>query len=226
MRRAAWPLLAAAVLGGCVHDPDPTSGLSGSATGGGSASSVTVGADATGSDASDDASSQGEGSAASGSDGATVAEASDGATTGDDATTGSADGPGDATSSGDPTGVDDDIGASSSTGEPDELADGILDIVITAHDDCTFTVMPPMIAVPEGTAFTVNWISSPASDIELDIAKIDPFNAVPIILGMEPGTSYHDDIREWCGNLFTGTFDFELRSCFDPTYIPVDCSAP
>jgi hypothetical protein len=103
------------------------------------------------------------------------------------------------------------------------LADGILDVTITAHDDCTFTVVPASITVPEGTEFTVNWVSSAASEVEFDIAKIDDFNQVPIILGMEPGTSYHDDIREWCGDLFTGTFDFRLTSCFDDHYIPVDC---
>lgn len=103
--------------------------------------------------------------------------------------------------------------------------DGIIDVTIIAHDDCTFTAMPASISVPEGTEFTVNWISAASSDIEFDVAKIDRFNAVPIILGLEPGTSYHDEVRVWCGELFTGTFDFELRSCFDPFYIPVDCSA-
>jgi len=103
--------------------------------------------------------------------------------------------------------------------------DGIVDVTIIAHDDCTFTTMPASISVPEGTEFTVNWISAASSDIEFDVAKIDRFNAVPIILGLEPGTSYHDEVRVWCGELFTGTFDFELRSCFDPFYIPVDCSA-
>ncbi len=102
---------------------------------------------------------------------------------------------------------------------------GVVDVTIIAHDDCTFTTMPPSISVPEGTEFTVNWISAASSDIEFDVAKIDRFNAVPIILGLEPGTSYHDEVRVWCGELFTGTFDFELRSCFDPFYIPVDCSA-
>ncbi|MGH1348001.1 MAG: hypothetical protein ACRBN8_40980 [Nannocystales bacterium] len=99
----------------------------------------------------------------------------------------------------------------------------MLDIGIIAHNDCTFTVDPASITVPEGTGFTVNWVSSPASEIEFDIAKIDTFNHVPIVIGMEPGSAYHDDIREWCGDLFTGTFDFRLTSCHDPLYIPVDC---
>lgn len=221
MRVVAWPLVAIAVLGGCVRDPDPTSGLSGSASASGSASTATGEAGSSESDGS------GTSAATASASGVTVADTTtDAPATSDDPATGdSGASSDDAMTSDATTGADDAGAASSSTGEPDDLADGILDVMITAHDDCTFTVVPSMIAVPEGTEFTVNWISSPASDIEFDIAKIDQFNAVPIILGMEPGTSYHDDIREWCGDLFTGTFDFELRSCFDPTYIPVDCSA-
>ena len=126
------------------------------------------------------------------------------------------------TSLDDTTGGDDE---SSSGGDSDSsgIVDGVLDIGIIAHNDCTFTVTPSSITVTEGTEFTVNWVSSPASEVEFDIAKIDPFNHVPIVIGMEPGTSYHDDIREWCGTLFTGTFDFRLTSCHDPLYIPVDC---
>jgi hypothetical protein len=142
---------------------------------------------------------------------------------GDDATStsgiGDTTGAADEGSTGDSGGLDTD-GSSETTGD---LADGVLDIVITAHNDCTFTTNPASITVPEGTAFTVNWVSSAASEVEFDVAKIDAFNAVPIILGMEPGTSYHDDIREWCGNRFTGTFDFRVTSCFDHHYIPVDC---
>ena len=44
--------------------------------------------------------------------------------------------------------------------------------------------------------------------------------------GLEPGTSYHDTVREWCGTLFTGTFDFRVTICTIHSYIPVDCSAP
>lgn len=132
--------------------------------------------------------------------------------TGDDGSTG---GPDETTSGGE----------SSSGGESDSsgIVDGVLDIGIIAHNDCTFTVTPSSITVPEGTEFTVNWVSSAASEVEFDIAKIDPFNHVPIVIGMEPGTSYHDDIRQWCGLLFTGTFDFRLTSCHEPLYIPVDC---
>lgn len=112
---------------------------------------------------------------------------------------------------------------SSSTDTGDDLADGVLDVTIIAHDDCTITTMPASISVPEGTEFTVNWISAATSATNVDVAKIDAFNAVPIIVDMEPGTSYHDEVRVWCGMLFTGTFDFEITSCFDPQLIPVDC---
>ena len=115
-----------------------------------------------------------------------------------------------------------DEGSSSSDSGAD-WADGVLDITIVAHDDCTITTDPASITVPSGTEFTVNWISAATSVVNVDVAKIDDFNAVPIILGMEPGTSYHDEVRVWCGMLFTGTFDFEITSCFDPQYIPVDC---
>ncbi|MBC8069525.1 MAG: hypothetical protein IAG13_14405 [Deltaproteobacteria bacterium] len=155
----------------------------------------------------------------------------DGASTGNGSSEASSAGEGESDSAGssaaeassDGTGTPTDDGGSSSTGTPNDLDDGILDIIVTAHDDCTFTTVPSSITVPEGTEFTVNWISAASSDIEFDIAKIDPFNQVPIVIGMEPGTAYHDEVRSWCGVLFTGTFDFRVTSCFDPQYIPVDC---
>lgn len=120
------------------------------------------------------------------------------------------------------TGGDSESSSSGSTGGA--LQDGVLDIRIFAYNDCTFTTQPASITVPEGTAFTVNWINDPSSEVEVDVAKMNPTpNHVPIIIGMEVGTSYHDEVREWCGNLFTGTFDFRVTSCFDPHYIPVDC---
>lgn len=132
----------------------------------------------------------------------------------------------DASSDGDESDVSSEAGGeSSSTDTGDDLADGVLDVTIIAHDDCTITTMPASISVPEGTEFTVNWISAASSETNVDVAKIDAFNAVPIILGMEPGSSYHDEVRVWCGMLFTGTFDFEITSCFEPQLIPVDCSA-
>ncbi|MDB4961928.1 MAG: hypothetical protein JWP01_1927 [Myxococcales bacterium] len=99
----------------------------------------------------------------------------------------------------------------------------VLDVRIDCHNTCVLTATPARIDVPAGTAFEVNWIN--VGDTECDVAKIDSFNHVPIILGLEPGTSYHDTVREWCGALFTGTFDFRVSICTLPSYIPVDCSA-
>jgi hypothetical protein len=100
----------------------------------------------------------------------------------------------------------------------------VLDVRIDCHNTCVLTASPPRIDVPTGTAFEVNWIN--VGDTECDVAKVDQFNQVPIIIGLEPGTSYHDTVREWCGALFTGTFDFRVSICTIHSYIPVDCSAP
>jgi hypothetical protein len=97
----------------------------------------------------------------------------------------------------------------------------VLDLRIDCHNTCVLTATPSRIDVPAGTSFEVNWIN--VGDTECDVAKIDPFNQVPIIIGLEPGTSYHDTVREWCG-MFTGTFDFRISICTIPSYIPVDCS--
>jgi hypothetical protein len=98
-----------------------------------------------------------------------------------------------------------------------------LDLGINCHNDCTLIANPSSIAVPAGTKFTVNWINT--GDTDCDVAKIDQFNQVPIVLGLEPGTSYYDSVREWCGAAFTGTFDFRLSICTIPSYIPVNCGA-
>jgi hypothetical protein len=98
-----------------------------------------------------------------------------------------------------------------------------LDLGIDCHNTCVLTANPASIAVPTGTEFTVNWINT--GDTECDVAKIDQFNQVPIIIGLEPGTSYHDSIRKWCGP-FTGTFQFRITICTIHSYIPVDCSSP
>lgn len=97
-----------------------------------------------------------------------------------------------------------------------------LDLHINCRNDCVLIANPPSIAVPAGTEFTVNWINT--GDTECDVAKIDQFNQVPIIIGLEPGTSYHDSIRKWCG-AFTGTFDFRVTICTIHSYIPVDCAS-
>lgn len=215
MRRSAATLVLLVI--GCNagdRDEGPLSGSAGlsagasaEGSGDGSAGEPSGSEDASGAD--EDADGADEASGSSGGDSAS--------TTDNDTTTGSDTS---AAPTGSSTGELVTDGGSESSGD---LADGVLDIVITAHNDCTFTTEPASITVPEGTEFTVNWVSSAASEVEFDVAKIDAFNAVPIILGMEPGTSYHDDIREWCGTLFTGTFDFRVTSCFEHHYIPVDC---
>lgn len=96
-----------------------------------------------------------------------------------------------------------------------------LDLKINCRNDCVLIADPSSISVPAGTEFTVNWINT--GDTECDVAKIDQFNQVPIIIGLEPGTSYHDSIRKWCG-IFTGTFQFRVTICTIHSYIPVDCS--
>jgi hypothetical protein len=99
----------------------------------------------------------------------------------------------------------------------------VLDVRIDCHNDCTLIAHPPSIAVTAGTSFQVNWIN--VGDTPCDVAKIDEFNQVPIVLGLEPGTSYHDAVRDWCGALFTGTFEFQISICTVPSYIPVNCGA-
>ncbi|NVB85050.1 MAG: hypothetical protein HOV81_42175 [Kofleriaceae bacterium] len=98
----------------------------------------------------------------------------------------------------------------------------VLDVRIDCHNDCVLHATPSMIGVAAGTSFQVNWIN--VGDTDCDVAKIDPSNQVPIILGLEPGTSYHDPVHDWCGTLFTGTFQFRVSICTIPSYIPVDCS--
>jgi hypothetical protein len=100
----------------------------------------------------------------------------------------------------------------------------VLDMRIDCHNTCVLTAMPSRIDVPTGTSFEVNWIN--VGDTECDVAKIDQFNQVPLIIGLEPGTSYHDTVHDWCGTLFTGTFNFRVSICTIHSYIPVDCSAP
>lgn len=111
---------------------------------------------------------------------------------------------------------------------PDAMPDAFvfpstLDLKINCRNDCVLVANPASIAVPAGTEFTVNWINT--GDTDCDVAKIDQFNQVPIIIGLEPGTSYHDTVREWCGP-FTGTFNFRISICTIPSYIPVNCNAP
>ncbi|CAN5829076.1 hypothetical protein BH11MYX3_BH11MYX3_02680 [soil metagenome] len=99
----------------------------------------------------------------------------------------------------------------------------IVDLRIDCHNDCTLIANPAAINVPAGTGFEVNWINT--GDTECDVAKVDQFNQVPIIIGLEPGTSYHDPVHTWCGAIFTGTFRFRINICTLPSYIPVNCGA-
>jgi hypothetical protein len=106
---------------------------------------------------------------------------------------------------------------------PIDAFPAVLDLRINCRNDCVLIANPAAINVPTGTEFEVNWINT--GDTECDVAKIDQFNQVPIIIGLEPGTSYHDAVRRWCGQ-FTGTFNFRVSICTLHSYIPVDCSSP
>jgi len=101
---------------------------------------------------------------------------------------------------------------------------GVIGVVIHESNTCVVTTKPSSISVPAGTEFTVNWINTPASASAVDVAKIDKFNQVPIVIGLKQGTSYHDKVRAWCGKLFTGTFSFRITGCHNPYYLPVNCS--
>jgi len=112
--------------------------------------------------------------------------------------------------------------AATDSATPDAFP-SVLDLRIDCHNDCTLIAHPPSIAVMAGTSFQVNWIN--VGDTDCDVAKIDQFNQVPIVLGLEPCTSYHDAVHDWCGAIFTGTFEFQVSICTVPSYIPVNCGA-
>lgn len=114
------------------------------------------------------------------------------------------------------------VDATLADGAPDGPVTSKLDLHINCRNDCVLIASPASIAVAAGSKFTVNWINT--GDTDCDVAKIDQFNAVPIIIGLLPGTSYYDSVREWCGP-FTGTFQFRVSICTIPSYIPVDCGA-
>jgi hypothetical protein len=83
---------------------------------------------------------------------------------------------------------------------------------------------PSSIAVAPGVGFYATFVNLVASDIETNIDKIDQFNSVPLVIGLPPGDTYADTIREWCG-IFTGTFSFRFDPCGGSvfTYLDVDC---
>ncbi|WP_394838230.1 hypothetical protein LVJ94_15090 [Pendulispora rubella] len=116
------------------------------------------------------------------------------------------------------------IASSGSAESPRALSPDVLDVHINVSNSCRTRVTPPSYGVSAGSTFTVNWINEASSEYPVDIDKVDRFNTVPIVLGLEPGQSYHDDIRAWCGE-YTGAFSFRITSPCDKIYIPVDCSA-
>lgn len=105
-------------------------------------------------------------------------------------------------------------------GSPD-AGGGALDVRVLADAFCAdLSFDPPSISVPAGTSFTVRWINATGCT-EIDI---DMNGTVPIVLGLEPGESHHDAVREWCG-AFTGTYVF--RAYYAPSfpyYLDVDCA--
>lgn len=129
---------------------------------------------------------------------------------------GAVDGPGDA----EPPLAD--HGAPDATVKPDAPG-GVIAVTILESNTCVISTTPASIAVKAGTEFTVNWINSAASASAVDVAKIDTYNQVPIVIGLKPGQSYHDTVRKWCGKLFTGTFSFRITGCYNPCYLPVNC---
>ena len=104
---------------------------------------------------------------------------------------------------------------------PDAFS-GMQTLKIDCHNTCVLTSVPARIDVPAGTSFDVNWQN--VGDTECDVTKHDPFNNVPIIIGLQPGTSYHDTVHQWCGQ-FTGTFQFRIFIRTLPSDIQVNCGA-
>ncbi len=107
-------------------------------------------------------------------------------------------------------------------GEPDGGPPGpaTYDVRVLADGFCDeLSFDPASISVPAGTELTVRWINATGcTDIDIDMG-----GTVPIVIGLESGSSYHDTIREWCGT-YTGTYTF--RAYYAPSYpftLPVDC---
>lgn len=116
-------------------------------------------------------------------------------------------------------------GGALDAGPPDARVDAggvpVYDVRVLADGACSdLSFDPPSIRVPSGSRFTVRWINATGcTDID-----IDKDGTVPIVIGLEPGASYHDTVREWCG-IFTGTFFFRAYySATFPYYLDVDCS--
>jgi hypothetical protein len=118
-----------------------------------------------------------------------------------------------------------DLRAPADLGTPPDLWTGVLDVRIHVSDTCDVTTDPPSFAVSAGQTFTVNWINLASSSSPVDVAKIDMYNQVPIVLDLGPGMSAYDSVRPWCG-MFTGMFSFRISGCYKPYYMPIDCSGP
>ncbi len=86
------------------------------------------------------------------------------------------------------------------------------------------TATPSSIAVPPGTGFYARFTNLASSDIATNIDKIDRFNQVPLVIDLEPGQVFEDDIRQWCG-IERGTFSFRFNPCGAAlfTFLDVDC---
>ena len=105
---------------------------------------------------------------------------------------------------------------------PDLAWNGVFTVRVLANNVCKISSVPDALAVPAHTSFKVNWVNSAASSYNIDIDKIDMFNQVPLIIGLESAMSW-TDTRDWCG-VFTGTFSFRIRIGCDTYYIPVNCN--
>jgi hypothetical protein len=97
----------------------------------------------------------------------------------------------------------------------------VYDVRVRADRACsTLQFEPAAIDVPAGTSFTVNWINATGcTEISIDMG-----GTVPIVIGLEPGRSHHDKIRQWCGT-FTGKYTF--RAYYAPEFparLPVNCA--
>lgn len=112
--------------------------------------------------------------------------------------------------------------AGSPDGGPPDGGERVFGVRVLADGACSeLSFDPASIRVPAGTSFTVNWVNATGcTEIDVDMG-----GTVPIVLGLEPGASYHDTIREWCGT-YTGTYVFRAYySPSFPAYLDVDCSS-
>jgi hypothetical protein len=210
-KRAARLLALVAAVGGALiacgkDDAGPGGGVGApDAGGGGNAADVANGND--GNSVVDASSSGAEAQAADGAsgDGSTAADtgAGDGARTAD----GGADGAG-----AEDAGVDAGVDANGET----------IVIRVNPRNDCTVTTTPPSpIKIPAGQWFYATFVN--VGEISTDISKRDPFNVVPLVLGLDPGMTYADTIRPWCQGV-SGKFWFEITPCQNSPYdLEVDC---